>query len=116
MRQVITFCVDGSVSGLQHKKGRGVDLRQFGEVHIERASHIIWSDMRQRWLVEFLTGPYTGQLLDCSIWKHAVGNDLPMPKESFTLEDGTITFQDYDDAVSAEVATLDGLRLQALLV
>ena len=42
MRQVITVKPFGQMEGLQHKKGQGIDLRQFGNAEINRASEVLW--------------------------------------------------------------------------
>lgn len=101
------------MSGLQHKKGKGLDLRQFGRAQIERASHIIWEEATQLWLVEVLTGPYAGQTLTRKLWMLGVGSEtvahLAVPEAG---DDSPLGFDDYEEAVQAEVAFLDALRLQ----
>jgi hypothetical protein len=114
MQQVITIGPDGSLSGLQHKRGQGVDLRQFGKAQIERASHIVWDEDYQAWLVELLTGPHAGKTLTWGLWRAVTGRaDCPaaLPSES---EDSAILFADYEDGVLAEIAVLNALRVKGL--
>lgn len=111
MKQVITIGTDGSISGLQHKKGKGVDLRQFGRAEIERASHIVWDDMAQLWTIEVLTGPHAGKWITAKLWEEATGvphrAELVDPTQG---ADSRLGFFDYDDAVAVEVDFLNSLR------
>lgn len=113
-RQVLTIGADGSISGLQRKPGQGVDLRQFGSAQIKRASEIEWQEGRQRWAVRFLSGPYTGKLLNIGIaeeagvsWVTTLAADLVLADH----EGNTLMWVDYDHAVKAEIAVLDALRV-----
>ncbi len=47
--QVITITPSGEMQSLQRKRGRGVDVRQFGHAAIERASEITWNEPQQCW-------------------------------------------------------------------
>ena len=60
--QVITVHSDGKISGLQVKKGRGLDLRSFGPAKIVRASEIVWDEDNQAWAVEIMDAPGPGGL------------------------------------------------------
>jgi hypothetical protein len=115
MQQVITIGPDGSVSGLHHKKGQGLDLRQFGKAQIERASHIVWDEQAQAWQVEVLTGPYAGLTLTWSMWREATHlDDCPAALPSDQRDDATIQFAEYEDGVRAEIMVLNALRLKGL--
>ena len=122
MEQVITIHPDGGISGLQRKKGKGVDLRQFGHAHLERASEITWNEAQQCWHVHVLNEAacewmaatrertYRGEggcTLMAFQWVGTISIDEP--KGSYRT-DGFLAFDDYDDAVAAEVAFLDALR------
>lgn len=117
MQQVITVQPDGTMSGLQRKKGQGLDLRQFGHANIERVSEISWDVRRQRWYVEVLGHHSFSGVLTAQCF-HAAGVEVP---ETTCAEDVSVfsdapcellTFEDYDDAVKAEVAYLDALRVR----
>jgi hypothetical protein len=116
MQQVITIHPDGSMSGLQHKRGKGVDLCQFGRASIERASHILWDEMGQCWFVEILTGPHAGKSLTQSLWSGVTGQAECRLSVSAGVADvapeTVLGFADYDDAVAAEVVFLNSLRLK----
>jgi hypothetical protein len=53
-KQVITITVEGTMQGLQVKSGQGLDLRQFGDAKIVRASEIVFDDDKQAWKVDVL--------------------------------------------------------------
>lgn len=129
MNQVITIGTDGSLSGLQRKRGKGLDLLQFGHAEIERASEITWNEPAQCWHVlvlrdqvcEWMIGPVAyvsmGATLTQLNWQDSVGT--PMPDGSYaipTLSGGEVSgwlgFDDYDDAVAAEVKFLDSMRVR----
>lgn len=118
MQQVITIHPDGSMSGLQHKRGKGVDLCQFGRASIERASHILWDEMEQFWFVEVLTGPHAGQHLTQGLWSGVT--DQAECRLSLcagvvdVAPEKVLGFADYDDAVAAEVVFLNSLRLKGV--
>lgn len=108
-QQVITVQPDGSISGLQRKAGKGVDLRQFGHATIERVSEITWDEDRQRWVVNIISGPMAGTLLKWAVWRGAGFTTIPEGCQVRTGS-GDMTFENYDDAVATEVAFLDMLR------
>ena len=127
MSQVITISPRGELSGLQRKRGKGLDLRQFGHAEIERVSEIVWCADHQRWYVKILSLP-TGWPLGAGtmtlsnlLWAEHVGSDMPAgtdqicPNESGLLRSvECLYFDDYDDAVAAEVKFLDSMRVQGL--
>ncbi len=137
-QQVITIAPGGAMSGLQRKRGRGVDVRQFGHATIERASEITWNEMDQCWHVRLLNRkvlewmhPKRSIMIECGegatlcmfYWVKAmparetymISAGASPPKGSTNLSKRCwLAFEDYDDAVAAEVAFLDALRLRAV--
>lgn len=125
MRQVITIEPGGIMSGLQRKPGQGLDLREFGKCSIERASEICWDDTAQKWFVKitsrhqgfidrymtFISGAMTELDFECMTGKFGDPNELD------PYDDGTAIayFDNYDDAVKAEIEFLDAARLKGLL-
>jgi len=107
-QQVITVQPDGTISGLQRKTGKGLDLRQFGHARIERVSEITWDEKRQRWTVNIINGPMEGTLLTWASWRGAGFTSIP--KGCKVTSSSVMMFEDYDDAVATEVAFLDMLR------
>lgn len=113
MKQVITIGPDGSISGLQRKRGQGVNLQALGHARTERVSEIKWSEDKQAWFVLPIQGPFSGKPLTKEMWaEHLPERSLP---EGFDQEDhwspeDVILFADYDDAVKAEIAFLDAAR------
>jgi hypothetical protein len=112
-KQVVTIHADGTLSGLQRKRGDGMDLRQFGPASIERASEILWIEKEQRWAIKILTGTYAGYMLTEQLANHhKVAPADPVSTISFTGWRDLFAFEEYDDAVKMEVAFLDAIRLQ----
>jgi hypothetical protein len=116
-RQVITVHPDGSITGLQRKRGDGFDLRQMGKVDIRRASHIVWCAETQKWFIELLEGPYAGLMVTHQIYSRALSGDgyTLKPRIENVGKWDELLFDDYDDAVRTEIAVLDGMRLRGWL-
>ena len=81
-KQVISIAPDGAISSLRRKDG--LDLRQFGNVEIQRVSDIKWNNEAQIWYIEIIAGPRKGHRLS--------------------------SFIEYEEAVEAEIYYLDDLR------
>lgn len=113
-RQVITIRPDGQVEGLQRKPGQGLDLRKLGNASITRASEIVWSDREQKWFVHILSGRFAGKTLTYGLWINVVGARPPAGRDKLVNTD-RILFEEYDDAVKAEIAFLDAARLRGRL-
>ena len=82
-KQIVTIAPDGVISSLRRKDG--LDLRQFGNVEIQRVSDIKWSNIKQMWYVEIIAGPKKGFIFP-------------------------VFFKEYEDAVEVEIIYLDTLR------
>jgi len=109
MQQVVTIHPDGSISGLQRKQG--LDLRKFGKAQIERTSDIVWSEDEQKWWVKFLR--VEGYLY---ISTGLMYKAFDIPASFCVLTSEQIEFFDeYEQAVYAEIKVLDYLRLKGLL-
>ena len=110
-RQTITIGPEGGISGLQVKPGKGVDLRQFGPAKIERASEVLWDETEQKWYVECRKGVHAGETLqqfEHDVITRPVWNPASLLMEA--LAGKTAYFDDYDEAVQAEIAWLDFIR------
>ena len=129
--QVITIDREGTMSGLQVKRGRGLDLKSMGHAKVERASEITWDETAQCWRVHVLNEVACQWMMN-----HTGGRDRPYLKGGVTLTsnqrfmatgdaelpkgatyskygDGDwLGFPDYDDAVAAEIEFLNALRIQ----
>ncbi len=86
-KQVVSIAPDGAISSLRRKDG--LDLRQFGNVEIQRVSDIKWNSYNQKWYVEIIAGPKKGFIFP-------------------------LYFKEYEDAVVAEINFLDTLRKQGI--
>lgn len=116
-KQVITISPDGTLSGLQHR--RGFDLRKLGEVSISRASEVLWDEDHQRWFVEFRdAGSLSGQCMTATVAFEALGAqwDFMLVSPATGLgADKRLLFAEYDDAVHAEITVLNAMRLAGQL-
>lgn len=120
-QQVITIDPYGAISGLQRKRGQGVDLRAFGPVDIHRASEIVWYPRPQQWCVHLLVPDAAlhvarnddgDVVLTREAYERVTGLEGPDVEFATDDETGRLEFEDYDDAVKVEVEVLDALRLQ----
>lgn len=120
MRQVITIGPDGSIHGLCHKRGQGLDLRKLGKADIERITLIEWDAERQAWYIRWTTPERDAdeQLeWDCETFRRS--GVTPQDHGGFVhpgaVPDGhaewTVFFIDYEDAVAAEVAVYQQLQI-----
>lgn len=105
MEQVITIDENGVIEGLMHKRGTAVDLRLFGEAAIERVSLVEFDETKQKFFVRFLKGALAGRILSHPLYAMATG-----VAQSFKAKEYTMLFDDYEDAVAAEVTVLNGLQ------
>lgn len=121
-RQVITVDAAGVISGLQVKKGRGVDLRSLGKATIVRASEIEWDEGKQAWQVVIRDAPGMEAIKGVAVtYRMAEVAGVDKLARDMMLEDRMnavtesvdlpLTFPDYEDAVAFEIAFLDAHRL-----
>ena len=116
--QVITVRPDGSIFGLQHKRGRGIDLRAFGPAKIERATLIEWEEKHQAWFIRWTEEAG----MDIPLWDSETFNNVMVGWERFNgrvcpeyiegcWTSEVILFHDYEDAVAAEIAVIQAMQL-----
>ena len=123
MKQVISIHPNGTVEGLLHKKGQGVNLLALGKATVVRASEVLWCDSQQRWKVEFRegAGKYNGLIMDGYIIVDAGITGLEQLPDWAQLpncimgEDSILYFTSYEIAVQAEIDVLNSLRLAGKL-
>ena len=115
MKQLITVGTDGSLTSLLTKRGRGLDIKQLGEAEVVRSSEIEWEDSAKGWWIH---------LLNCKLHQGIVNRDMVevAGAEAMDMVAGlecwqmgaggecAIHFRDYDEAVTVEVAVIQGLR------
>ena len=112
--QVITIRPDGALFGLAHKKGQGLDLRPLGHADIQRATLIEWDGERQRWFIrwESESAAWTYET-----WKESMPWNVSLPVCCEVFEnDGPLYFQEYEDAVAAEIAVIQSLQRKGRLI
>lgn len=112
--QIISIDAAGCMSGLQVKRGAGLDLRQFGRAQIERVSLVTWDESEQAWYVDILKAPeeFRGVLTTSNWFRAGV---CQAGRGSTVRGDGALLFAEYEDGVAAEIAYLDALRVRGLL-
>jgi hypothetical protein len=129
VQQVITIGTDGTISGLQVKPGKGLDLQALGRAigvpaKTERVSEIAWDEMEQAWFVEPIRGAFAGKWITFKMFKTATSSEYNSdarlrlhdlaPAGYRIQEDGTgdglLLFISYEDAVRVEVAFIDAMR------
>lgn len=116
-KQVITIDPNGQMSGLQRKPGQGVDLTKFGAAQVVRVSEIEWDETAQKWTIRPLT---TGTAIDGELVSYRQlilalrdGYEaLAGLVDDAGVLDQPARFDGYDQAVAAEIAYLDALRLR----
>jgi len=112
MNQLITIRPDGSITGLDFKRA-GLDLRKLGKAQTERVSEVTFAEERQQWLVQYVALP--GMQGNMTLFNVAQSKaDLSKLTYFIGAPANTLYFPDYEDAVAAEVAVIQGLREQGL--
>lgn len=110
--QLITIDPLGGIESLQ-MKGDALDLRPFGRAAIERTTEIIWNEDKQAWGIKLLHGALAGLVTLALYCSHAESNT---PDDFEVIADESIVplWREYDDAVSAEVELVQGLRVAGI--
>jgi hypothetical protein len=109
--QVITITPSGELQGLDHKR-KGLDLRAFGKAKTRRATLIEWEDALQMWFITWATDKEmpskvwdSALFMSCGVrWGDYHGVSMLDPHD-------VIFFDDYEDAVDAEVAVIQAMQL-----
>lgn len=110
MEQVVTINPDGSVETLRSAKGKGVDLREFGAVEMQRVSNVELCPNAQKYYVEFTE--HAGVLAGRNL---TVGLLATVRNEDFRLADinSRAYFDEYEDGVAAEIQVLNAVRVRS---
>jgi hypothetical protein len=118
MKQVITIDPAGGIHGMEHKKGQGVNLRQFGKANVKRATLIEWDEAAQAWAIKDFTpgtsttDPTTGPPWTGNVFKEARVDPiqwavrLPEGVANADRWNAPVLFDDYEEAVQAEVQVI----------
>lgn len=118
-QQVITITTTGQLEGLQHKPGKGLDLRMFGQATVTRASEILWDTTKQKWYVEFRAGANTvlnGVKLTEFMAVLRVGEPVRLASRLEEVTGSPVAyFDEYDEAVAAEINYLNWARASGVL-
>lgn len=121
--QLIKIDPNGAAKGLQFKK-KGINLQSLGKARTKRVTDIRWDDDRQAWKIVFLMGSLGGKELDMSFVEKLKDHSpmfevLGKARGSYPIHDavgvpcGTIFWDDYDDAVTAEVEFIQQTRKES---
>jgi len=93
---ILTISPNGSISGLQHKRGKGPDLRTLGIARIIRATLIEFDPALQEWIIRWTPEAAQANGFGQGPWTDPSGEIM--------------SFVDYDEAVTAEVARIESLQ------
>lgn len=108
-KQVISISPEGVMQSLRRKKGQGLDLRQFGTAEVKRVSEIIFDDAAQKFYVQFLEGALAGRKLTYTLYTAVTEKTT-----RFINSQPVMLFDEYEDAVAAEVEVLDTMTARGL--
>ena len=115
-KQIITVGPDGSLFGLDHKK-KGLKLKTLGKADTRRATMVEFSEEEQAWYIRWENEALQrGKSLWCEdtfkesgvYYEDYKGYHKPCPLFSDLYT--PVYFEDYEDAVSAEVAVIQSLQ------
>ena len=118
MKQLVIVNPDGSLEGLEHKKGKGVNLKQLGKAKVERVTLIKFSESLQMWFIEWTDAVLKKDNSFSKVWDVSFIDSLGVDVTEYGGEvistcnyhGDSIAFEDYDDAVKLEVATIQELQ------
>lgn len=120
-KQIITVGPDGSLFGLLHKRGQGINILSLGHAKVERVTLIELCEERQAWFIKATKATHEGPICWTPAFIRASGVDPDtlegrvFPKARGTLGDTVAYFSDYEDAVAAEVAVIQALQVAGRL-
>ncbi len=110
-RHVVSLSSLGGLGALKTKKGQGVNLLALGQAKITRVTLIEWAEEHQQWFIKWVKGEHKGKLWDCSTFSKAEVSTDPWPVSLSSMSmGGVVYFQEYEDAVSAEIAVVQALQ------
>lgn len=113
---LLTITPDGALRGLQKKPGKGIDVRKFlgGTATIVRSSLVEFCEKRQQWHLTFVSGNFAG-----TVGQRAL-DAAKTPRAAFSARaewaEEIPYWEDYDDAVAAEIVLIEALRLRGYTV
>ena len=102
---------------LRQKKGQGIDLREFGDVHVERVSSIEFHERHQRFYIKFCKTDtllsYRALVDSGSMASTTVDRGTVEASTSFVCDgdEPVALFEHYEDAVEVEVAYIQWMRV-----
>lgn len=105
MEQVITIDNSGGMETLRQKAGQGIDLREFGEIEMQRVSSVDMDEGTQKFFVRFLAGKLEGRELTQGLYGYAQGADIDMADMN-----KRVYFNEYEDGVQAEIFVLNDVQ------
>ncbi len=105
--QVISIELGGAISGLQVKKGKGLDLRTFGKASIRRYSEILWQENEQKWAIAIRANPHGSYYLSEFMFHEAMHPD--QSNHEYSID--KMLFDEYEDAVEKEIAYYNSMKI-----
>ena len=110
MRQVISIDVTGGVYSLDHKQ-KGIDLRNFGDVEIERVTLVEWDYESQKW---YLSWKKDGAKWSAGLVYSQADKELRqwLTSNAETHTSGYYLFDNYEDAIKVEVSIIQSMQVK----
>jgi hypothetical protein len=122
--QIISIAPNGTVYGLDFKS-KGVPLREFGAVCIERITSIEWSETRQKWFIKWQHSRHVVDHHDR--WRMNLFQIAEVSIDDFSAEffnesehafctfNPVMFFERYEDANAAEIEVIQSLRTKGII-
>lgn len=110
-KQVISISPTGEMSGLVRKKGQGIDLGQFGNQKIQRATLVEHDEATQKWYINLLHPVQNRDRTNAIVDEVELFSIIGM--DEMGRSGHTAYFDDYDVAVKAEIILLDYYRTRS---
>jgi hypothetical protein len=113
MKQIITIDTLGNIETLKRKKGKGIDIAPLVKKQtIQRISLVEWDEENQKWFLTLQLGTLAGCVMSHEIVRRVTGAVIaaeiaPDAENARTA----LLWDDYDDAVKAEVEIIEQARL-----
>ena len=126
MKQLVSILPDGTITGLEMKKGS--DIKQLGTAEIVRSSLVEWVPAAQAWQVRLLHGKHAGVVQERLTWCYDHRDNRladiywhkPAPWWLRVLTLGTAPkrviplWRKYEDAVAMEIEIIQNMRLEGI--
>jgi hypothetical protein len=121
MKHLVTITPDGTIIALETKKG--LDVKALGHADIKRSSLIVWQEEEQAWEIHLLHGQFRGIVTAGTFLMYANGCGVAPAKyyqkptrwwhklNPWKRYPMIPLWNNYDEAVAAEIVIIQTMRL-----